>query len=230
MLRLFFRLHLMTSQLFPQQFLLRQPADPRSLQCGSVFEMLKHFKEYAVCRPRCPVQYPSVNQIELDDSFQRRNAALATRRMIRGKETRKAWALSYVVCDGVFNPPVARWLQGNTLGIIGLYYPIDWGLLQYHPWSEMRLRDVDGFEHCSLEINIGTKDVNPCFGWTWSDHPTQQLTCKHVSLKNWLKLRMGAPLDPQRRSISYRSYRIMQFGRETLSHAQYEADMSHDYI
>ena len=148
MLRLFFRLHLMTSQLFPQQFLLRQPADPRSLQCGSVFEMLKHFKEYAVCRPRCPVQYPSVNQIELDDSFQRRNAALATRRMIRGKETRKAWALSYVVCDGVFNPPGARWLQGNTLGIIGLYYPIDWGLLQYHPWSEMRLRDVDGFEHC----------------------------------------------------------------------------------
>ena len=98
------------------QFLLRQPADPRSLQCGSVFEMLKHFKEYAVCHPRFPVQYPSVNQIELDDSFQRPNAVLATRRMIRGKETRKAWALSYVVCDGVFNPPVARWLQGNTLG------------------------------------------------------------------------------------------------------------------
>ena len=89
------------------QFLLRQPAD-RSLQCGSVFEMLKHFKEYAVCRPRFPVQYPSVNQIELDDSLQRRNAVLATRRMVRGKETRKAWALSYVVCDGVFNPPVAR--------------------------------------------------------------------------------------------------------------------------
>ena len=191
MLRLFF------FQVAPHdiQFLLRQPADPRSLQCGSVFEMLKHFKEYAVCRPRFLVQYPSVNQIELDDSLQRRNAVLATRRMVRGKETRKAWALSYVVCDGVFNPPVARWLQGNTLGYT-VILSNRLGLLSSMIWNEAEgLRDVDGFEHCSLEIGTPSIFQGSC-RVRWS-------LCKlHQFVKSGHPKRLSRPLEAHSSQMS----------------------------